>query len=304
MTARPPEPVADSSALPLKADAAAAPPGVARALLRLPRTRIALAVLVIVVLAALLAPWLSPHDPRALRMDASLLPPRSPGHPLGTDQAGRDLLSRLLDGARVSLGVASLSVALSTLVGTSVGALAGYVGGALDTVLMRFVDALLSVPRVLLLIAVSGLWGRLELPALVLLLGLTGWMGVARLVRAEARTLARREHVLAVRALGAGEARVLLRHVLPGCLAPAVVAATLGVAHVVALEAGLSYLNLGVAPPRASWGTLIEEGTSLMPSGWWLSVFPGLAIVVVMLACTALGDALRDALDPRELSRR
>ena len=273
-------------------------------LLSRPRTRVALAVLAALALAALLAPVLSPHDPRVQRLDATLLPPGSARHLLGTDMYGRDVLSRLLQGARISLGIATLSVALSTLVGTTVGVLAGFVGGALDAALMRLVDVLLAVPRVLLLVAVAGLWGTLALPAVVLLLGLTGWTSVARLVRAEARTLAQREHVLAARALGARGRRLLLRHVLPGCLAPAIVAATLGVAQVVAIEAGLSYLGLGVQPPTASWGTMIYEGTQRIPAGWWLSVFPGLAIVVVMLACTALGDALRDALDPRELSRR
>lgn len=267
--------------------------------------RVAIGALALLVLAALLAPWIAPYDyfaqldPVALRLQ-----PPSLAHPFGTDQYSRDLLSRMLWGARVSLGVAATSVTLATLVGTLVGVVAGVAGGALDAALMRLVDALLAIPRVLLLVAVVGLWGGLGVVPLVLLLGLTGWMGVARLVRAEARAVSAREHVLAARALGAGRLRILVHHVLPACLTPALVAATLGVPSVISLEAGLSYLGLGVQPPHASWGNLIYDGADYLATAWWISVVPGLAIVLVMLACTALGDALRDALDPRELSRR
>jgi peptide/nickel transport system permease protein len=241
-------------------------------------TRVALGTLALLALAALLAPWLAPYDPIAQPDAVGLrLRPPSLAHPFGTDQYSRDLLSRVLWGARVSLGVAVTSVALATLVGTTVGVLAGYAGRTLDAALMRAVDALMAIPRVLLLVAVVGLWGRLGVVPLVLLLGLTGWMGVARLVRAEARGVAAREHVLAARALGAGHLRVLARHVLPACLTPAVVAATLGVPQVIALEAGLSYLGLGVQPPFASWGTLIHDGADLLAIAWWISVIPGLA---------------------------
>lgn len=267
--------------------------------------RVAIVVLSVLVAAALLAPWIAPYAPGyQLDLATSRLLPPSWAHPFGTDQYSRDLLSRVLHGARVSLGVAALSVALATLGGTAVGVLAGYAGGSLDTALMRGVDALMAIPRVLLLIAVVGLFGKLDVLPLVLLLAFTGWMGVARLVRAEARAVAVRDHVLAARALGARHAHVLVRHVLPACLTPALVAATLNVPSAIALEAGLSYLGLGVQPPGASWGTLIQDGTDLLYVAWWISLVPGLAMVVVMLASTALGDALRDALDPRELSGR
>jgi len=272
---------------------------------RRPTVALALLVLALLALAALLAPVLSPHAPNEpLDLLNLRLQPPSRAHPFGTDQFSRDLFSRVLHGARLSLGLGLFSVLVATIAGTAVGAVAGYAGGPLDAVLMRTVDALLAVPRVLLLLVVVSLWGTLEPPALVLLLGLTGWFGVARLVRAQVRAVRTREYVLAARALGAGHARVLVRHVLPACAAPVIVAATLGIAHVIAIEAGLSYLGLGVTIPHASWGTIIHDGTDYVQSAWWISVIPGLAIVLVMLCCTIVGDALRDALDPRELSRR
>ena len=275
-----------------------------RALLRRPSVVAAAITLGLLVLVALLAPWIAPYDHIAQGPPELKLRPPSLAHPFGTDQFSRDLLSRVMFGARVSLGVAGLSVALATLLGTFVGVVAGFAGGTTDTILMRTVDALLAIPRVLLLVAIVGLFGKLGVPTLVLLLAATGWMGVARLVRAEARAAASRDHVLAARALGADGRRILLHHVLPACLTPAIVAATLNVPSVIALEAGLSYLGLGVQPPFASWGTLVQDGVEWIPQGWWISIAPGLGIVAVMLACTTLGDALRDALDPRELSRR
>jgi peptide/nickel transport system permease protein len=266
---------------------------------------VAAAALGALVLIALFAPWLAPYDPIAQPDAVGLkLRPPSLAHPFGTDQVSRDILSRVMWGARISLAVAGLSVALATLLGTLVGVVAGFAGDAVDALLMRTVDALMAIPRVLLLIAVVGLFGGLHVLTIVLLLAATGWMGVARLVRAEARAAARREHVLAARALGADRLRILVRHVLPACLTPAIVAATLNVPSAIALEAGLSYLGLGVQPPFASWGTLVHDGMDWFPMAWWISVAPGLGIIAVMLACTTLGDALRDALDPRELSRR
>ena len=287
------------------------PPADARAprlrplLARRPAVAAALLALALVTLAGVLAPLVAPHAPNEpLDLLNLRLQPPSRAYPFGTDQFSRDLLSRVLYGARLSLALGLFSVLVSTVAGTAVGAVAGYAGGRLDAVLMRAVDALLAVPRVLLLLVVVSLWGALDPPALVLLLGLTGWFGVARLVRAQVRAVRTREYVLAARALGAGHGRVLVRHVLPACAAPVIVAATLGIAHVIALEAGLSYLGLGVTIPNASWGTIIHDGTEYVESAWWISVIPGLAIVLVMLCCTIVGDALRDALDPRELSRR
>lgn len=207
----------------------------------------------------------------------------------------------MLHGARVSLAVAVLSVLLSATLATTWGGVAGFVGGRVDSAMMRVIDGFLAIPRVLLLLAVVGVWQRVTLPVLILLLGGTGWFGVSRLVRAEVMAVTRREHVAAARALGASDARLLFRHVLPNALAPVLVAATLGVGGVVVLEAGLSYLGIGVRPPHASWGNIIQDGSSDLFRLWWMSLFPGLAIAVVVLACNVLGDALRDAVDPRHL---
>jgi len=257
------------------------------------------------VLAGGLAPLLAPYDP-ASQPDIVALRSRPPSlaHPFGTDPYSRDVLSRMLYGARVSLGVATLAVLVSATVGTAYGAVAGFAGGRVDAVMMRAVDALLAVPRVLLLIAVLALWGGVPLPVLVLLLGLTGWFGVSRLVRAQVLALREREFVVAAHALGAGGFRVLARHVLPNALSPVIVAATLGVGHTIVLEAGLSYLGVGVRQPQASWGSIIQDGADQIVTHWWISLFPGLAIVLTVMALTAVGDALRDALDPRQLPRR
>jgi peptide/nickel transport system permease protein len=262
----------------------------------------ALGAVTALALVALLAPALAPYDPTA-QLDIVALKAQAPSlaHPFGTDAFSRDVLSRVLYGARVSLGVAVLAVVLSATLGTAYGAVAGFYGGRLDAVMMRLIDALLAVPRILLLIGVLALWGRIRLPLLVVLLGLTGWFGVSRLVRAEVRALRGQDFVASARALGAGDLRLLLRHILPNALAPVIVAATLGVGHVVIVEAGLSYLGIGVQQPQASWGNIIQEGGDQVATMWWMSLFPGLLIVVTVMAFTALGDALRDASDPRQL---
>ena len=275
-----------------------------RALLRDSRTRIALVVLLLVSLGAVLAPMLAPYDPTA-QLDIEHLQslPPSAAHPFGTDPYSRDVLSRLIYGSRVSLAVGLGSVALAMSFGIAVGIVAGFLGGAVDTVLMRLVDAAIAVPRLLVLLIVASLWGRLGLVPLTLLMAGTGWFGVSRLVRAETMALRDREFVLAARALGVPTPRLLVRHVLPNVLAPALVAAALGIANVILLEAALSYLGIGIRPPAASWGTIIEDGAERVAELWWLTLFPGLAILVTVFACNALGDALRDAFDPRQLPR-
>jgi peptide/nickel transport system permease protein len=275
-----------------------------RALLRDSRTRIALGVLLIVALGAILAPVLAPYDPTAhLDIERLQSQPPSAAHPFGTDPYSRDVLSRLIYGSRVSLAVGLGSVALAMSFGITIGIVAGYLGGAVDAVLMRLVDAAISVPRLLVLIMVASLWGRLGLVALTLLMAGTGWFSVSRLVRAETLALRDREFILAARALGVPTPRLLVRHVLPNVLAPALVAAALSIANVILLEAALSYLGIGVRPPTASWGTIIEDGAERVAELWWLTLFPGLAILVTVFACNALGDALRDAFDPRQLPR-
>jgi peptide/nickel transport system permease protein len=268
------------------------------------RTRIAIVVLLIVALSAVFAPFLAPYDPTAqldiVRLNSQ---PPSLAHPLGTDPYSRDVLSRLLYGGRISLAVGLGAVVLAMSFGIAVGAVAGFVGGGVDAVLMRFVDAALSIPRLLVLILVASLWGSLGLVPLTLLMAGTGWFSVSRLVRAETLALREREFIVAARALGASPTRLLVRHVLPNVAAPALVAATLGIANVILLEAGLSYLGIGVRPPTASWGAIIQDGAERVSDLWWLTLFPGLAILVTVFACNALGDALRDAFDPRQLPR-
>ena len=275
-----------------------------RALFRDSRTRIALVVLLLVALGAILAPLLAPYDPIA-QLDIEHLnsQPPSAAHPFGTDPYSRDVLSRLIYGSRVSLAVGLGSVALAMSFGIAVGMLAGYLGGAVDAVLMRLVDAAISVPRLLVLIMVAALWGRMGIVPLTLLMAGTGWFTVSRLVRAETLALRDREFILAARALGVPTPRLLVRHVLPNVIAPALVAAALSIANVILLEAALSYLGIGIRAPAASWGSIIEDGAQRVAELWWLTLFPGLAILVTVFACNALGDALRDAFDPRQLPR-
>jgi peptide/nickel transport system permease protein len=266
------------------------------------RARVAAVVLLAIVLAAILAPVLAPYDPAA-QLDVVRLKSQPPSwaHPLGTDAFSRDVLSRLLWGSRISLAIAVIAVTLSMTIGILVGAVAGFAGGVVDAVLMRLVDTAMSVPRLLLLIAVVALWENVGVAALTLLLAGTGWFAVSRLTRAEALVVRERDYVVAARMLGASPWRILTRHVLPNVAAPGLVAATLGIANVILLEAGLSYLGIGVRAPAASWGGIIQDGAERVGDLWWLTLFPGLAILVTVFACNALGDALRDALDRRQL---
>lgn len=265
----------------------------------------ALHVVVAFSVAALLAPALAPYDPAAQPDIVALksLPP-SLAHPFGTDVYSRDVLSRVLYGARVSLAVGLLAALLAATVGTAYGAVAGYLGGRWDAAMMRVIDALLAVPRALLLIAVLSLWGRVPLWLLVVLLGLTGWFGVSRLVRAQVLALRDHDLVASARALGASDARILVRHVLPNVLSPVIVSATLGIGNVIVLEAGLSFLGIGVRPPQPSWGNIIQDGGSDLAALWWVALFPGLCIVLTVMAFNALGDGLRDAMDPRLTGER
>jgi len=267
-------------------------------------SRLAAAVLLAFVLTALGARYIAPHDPNA-QPDIVLgksLPP-SAAHPLGTDQASRDVLSRVIWGAQVSLGVAAGSVLLAITLGASWGAVAGFAGGWADAVMMRVVDAVLSVPRLLLLIVLvaSRPDEPLSVGGIILLLGLTGWPATSRIVRAEVRALREREFVLAARAIGVPAWRILLVHVMPGVVPQILVAATLAFATVIPLEAGLAFLGLGVPTPTPSWGNIIRDGAEHPEVTWWLVFFPGLAIVCTVLAVNAIGDRLREAADPRQL---
>lgn len=262
----------------------------------------ALYFIVALCIITLLAPWLAPYSPSAQPDIVGLKSkPPSMEYVFGTDQYSRDVFSRVLYGARISLPVALLAILVSITVGTSYGAIAGFVGGRLDAVMMRCIDAALSIPRILLLIGVLSLWGGVPLPALIVLLGLTGWFGVSRLVRAQVMALREHDMVVAARALGGRQRRILLRHILPNVLAPVIVAATLGIGNVIIVEAGLSYLGIGVRAPIPSWGNIVQDGSDQIATLWWISAFPGLAIVLTVMAVNLVGDALRDALDPRQL---
>ncbi len=262
--------------------------------------RFAAAILLTFVLAAVFAPAIAPYDPRATpqsETQKNLAP--SVAHPFGTDQFSRDVLSRVIYGARVSLGVAVLAVLLALTLGAAVGAVAGYVGGWTDAICMRLVDAMLSVPRVLLLLVIVASTGPLSVGGIILLLGLTGWPMTSRLIRGEVRQLKEREFVLASRASGTPEWRVFVLHVLPGVLPQLLVSATLALATVIPLEAGLSFLGLGVQPPTASWGNIISDAAQHPAENWWVVLFPGLAIVCTVLAVNTIGERIRNSLDPR-----
>ena len=262
--------------------------------------RLSLALLALFVLTALVAPNAAPYSPNAQpNADTGKNQPPSHAHPFGTDLYSRDVLSRVMYGARVSLGVAAASVLLAVVVGTTIGALAGFAGGWVDAVCMRMVDALLSVPRLLLLIVVVASTGQLPVAGLILLLGFTSWPGMSRIVRGEVRAVRVRDFVLAARASGVPERRILVSHVLPGVVPQVLVAATLALASVIPLEAGLSYLGFGVKLPTPSWGNIIREGSDTAVENWWMVLFPGLAIVATVLAVNTLGERMREALAPR-----
>jgi len=267
---------------------------------RLRRNRLALAgaaVVVALALTALFADVLAPYPYARAHFDRLLQGP-SPAHPLGTDPLGRDVLSRLIHGARISLLVGLGAQGLIVLIGVPIGALAGWLGGRTDLVLMRAIDVMYAFPRLLFVILLMAALGA-GLANIFIAIGLTGWVGIARQTRAQVLALKATEFVEGARALGAGPARTLLRHVLPNALTPIVVSVTFGIPEAIFTEAALSFIGVGVPPPTPSWGQMVGEGQQYLRSAWHLAVFPSAAIAVTMLAFTFLGDGLRDALDPR-----
>ncbi|MDR3176600.1 MAG: ABC transporter permease [Desulfovibrio sp.] len=248
-------------------------------------------------LAALFAPWFAGYDLLRTDPDAVLLPPSS-AHLLGTDAFGRDVFARMLYGARVSLQVGLVSVGISVSIGTSVGLAAGWFRGLVDECLMRFVDIMLCFPAFFLILAVIAFLEP-SLLNIMIVIGLTSWMGTARLVRAETLSLREREFIQAARLSGAGTVRILLRHILPNAAAPVLVSATLGVGGAILTESGLSFLGIGVQYPDPSWGNILIEGKETLGVAWWLSFFPGFAILCAVLGYNLLGDGLRDMLDRR-----
>jgi len=246
---------------------------------------------------AVLAPFVAPYNPDAINVKHVLEPP-SLAHPFGTDDLGRDILSRVIYGSRISLAVGFVAVGIATLIGIIFGALSGYYGGWTDTIVMRFVDIMLAIPTFFLILAViamlePSIWN------IMIVIGVTSWMGVSRLVRAEFLSLKEREFVLAARALGASDFRIIFKHILPNAMSPVLISAVLGIAGAVLLESALSFLGIGVQPPTASWGNILTIGKDNIEIAWWISVFPGLAIFVTVLAYNLLGEGIRDSIDPR-----
>ena len=266
---------------------------------RTPRGRVGAIVLLVIAVATIVAPPFLP-DPLAQPDPiggVSLSP--SVAHPFGTDQLSRDVLARVALGGRISLAVAVIAVGLSITLGALVGLVSGYWGGIVDAGLMRLVDAALAIPRLFLLLLVLAISDRVPVWALVLLIGATGWFGTSRIVRAEVLRLREESYVLAAEALGASRRRIIFRHLLPNTLGPLLVAATLGVGDVILLEAGLSFLGLGIQPPAPSWGGMILEARAVLVTAPWAGLFPGIAIVLTVLSANLLGDAVRAAVDPR-----
>jgi len=261
-------------------------------------------VLTMIVVCAIAAPLVTNGDPTAQRdiVATRFVPPLARDahgafHPMGTDRFGRDVWTRLIYGARVSMGVGVLAVLVSLILGVLVGAVAGYWRGPISVALLALTDFALALPRVVLLLLLAALWQPSTL-LVVTVLGVTGWMGIARLVHGEVRALAARPFVEGAVAVGARRLRILTRHILPNALTPVIVAAALGVGNAIVLEAGLSYLGLGVQPPTPSWGNMITSGSDTLVNAPWVAIAPGVALVLVVVACTMLGDALRDVLDP------
>jgi len=256
----------------------------------------------LLAIAAVAAPLVSPYSPTD-QLDIVRLKAQAPSlaHPFGTDVASRDVLSRVIYGSRTSLEVALLAVLLSTTVGIAFGMIAGYVGGAIDTLMMRTLDGFIAIPRVLLLaVALSFLSDRGEW-AIIAGIGFTGWFGMSRLIRAEVIAIKPREYVSAAVALGASRRRILLRHMLPNVIGPAIVQATLSIATVISLEAGLSFIGLGARTTIPSWGTIILDAGGSFAEFWWIPLFAGLAVVATALAFNVLGDGLRDVVSGREI---
>jgi peptide/nickel transport system permease protein len=261
-----------------------------------------LVIIVIVFFIAIFAPFLSPYDTGKTDVSLKLKSP-SFQHYLGTDQLGRDVFSRMLYGSQISLSVGFVAVGISILIGILVGAMAGYKGGWVDSLLMRFVDIMLSFPSFFLILTVVAIL-RPNIYNVMIVIGITSWEGTARFVRAEFLSLRERDYVQAARALGVKDRRIIFRHILPNALAPVFVTASLGVASAILVEAGLSFLGFGVQPPAPSWGNILTEGRTYIFDAWWLTVFPGLAILITVLSFNLFGEGLRDALDPRLRGRR
>jgi peptide/nickel transport system permease protein len=269
--------------------------------LHLVRTHpLALAGLVIImglIVVALLAPWLSPYDPVAVNLSNKLLPP-SHDHIFGTDEMGRDILSRVIAGSRISLRIAITVVAFAFTFGTTLGTVAGFYGGAIDEILMRITDMFLSIPALVLALVIAAALGP-SLYNLMLSLCATWWPWYTRLVRGETLSVREKQYVESARMVGLSDLRLLFRHILPNCLAPVIINASMDMGYVILTAAGLSFIGLGAQPPSPEWGAMLSFGRNYMQEAWWLATFPGLAILTTVLGFNLLGDGLRDILDPK-----
>ncbi len=254
-------------------------------------------IVLLLFVVAIFAHWLSPYDPGQIDVQQVLQDPTWK-HPLGTDPLGRDVFSRMIYGSRISLMVGFVAVGISTLIGIFLGALAGYYGRWVDNLIMRFVDVMLCFPTFFLILAVIALLEP-SIWNIMVVIGITGWMGVARLVRAEFLSLKERDFTAAEKALGARDFRIIFRHLLPNALAPVLVSATLGVAGAILTESALSFLGIGVQPPTPSWGNILTAGKDNIEIAWWLSLYPGMAILITVLGYNLLGEGIRDSIDPR-----
>ena len=266
----------------------------------LKRRRLAMAggaVIALLVVVGIAGPWIAPYDPLDQDLSKSLLGP-SMEHWFGTDSFGRDILSRVLYGARISLLVGIVSQGIAFSLGVAMGLVSGYYGGKVDALIMRLADVTLAFPTLLLLIAITAAF-QPSLAVVFVAIGVVGWAGLARLVRSQTLVVRELDFVQAARALGMNDTRLLARHVLPNTLAPAIIAVTLGMAGAILLEAALSFIGLGAQPPTPSWGSMISDGRDFLRTAPWISVFPGLAIGLVVLGFNLFGDGLRDAMDPR-----
>jgi peptide/nickel transport system permease protein len=274
-----------------------------RRLIRRRTALFGLGVVVIVLLAAVFAPWLTPFDPLEQDINQRLKEPgwrsaAGPVHPLGTDHLGRDILARVIFGARIALVVGLSAVLISGVLGMVIGLNAGYFGGKVDDFFMRLADIQLAFPFILLAIAVIGVLGA-NLRNIIIVIGVSSWVVYARVVRGEVLSIRERDFVQAAIALGSRDGRILLRHVLPNAFTPWLVVATLDMARVIVIESALSFLGLGVQPPTPTWGGMLADGRVYLSTAWWLATFPGLAILITVLGINLLGDGLRDTLDPR-----
>jgi peptide/nickel transport system permease protein len=256
-----------------------------------------LAFIAMILLLATLAPLIAMYEPTAIDTKAILAAP-SRAHPFGTDMLGRDIFSRIVYGSRISLAIGILAVGLAVLIGICFGSIAGYYGGRTDSVIMRFVDIMLCFPTFFLILAVIAVLEP-SIYTTMIVIGATSWMGVARLIRAEILTLKEREYVAAAKVMGARDAWVIMRHLIPNAIGPVLVSATLGIGGAILVESALSFLGIGVQPPTPSWGNILMDGKSTLGVAWWLTIFPGLFILMTVLAYNVLGEALRDLLEPR-----